>query len=90
MDKSWLEQELARQLKPASAPDDLWQRIHEQRRPLRVGPDRRIQWSVALAALAAFFAILAWPAPKAPKPAPFASQTCFLCHAPAPALAVVR
>jgi hypothetical protein len=48
---SWLEAQLSRQLCPVSAPDALWNRIHEQRRPLRVRPQRRLMWSFAALAL---------------------------------------
>ncbi len=47
----WLEAELARQFSPVSAPDTLWNRIHEQRRPLRVRPQRHLMWSAAALAL---------------------------------------
>lgn len=50
-DRSWLEAQLSRQLCPVSAPDALWDRIHEQRRPLRVRPQRHLMWSAALALL---------------------------------------
>jgi hypothetical protein len=52
-ENSWLEAQLSRQLCPVSAPDALWNRIHEQRRPLRVRPERRLiaAWSVAFALL---------------------------------------
>jgi hypothetical protein len=59
---SWLEAELARQLCPVSAPDALWNRIHEQRRPLRVRPERRLIaiWSVAAIALLIVAAGMFW------------------------------
>jgi hypothetical protein len=47
----WLKAELARQFSPVSAPDALWNRIHEQRRPLRVRTQRNLMWSVAALAL---------------------------------------
>jgi hypothetical protein len=47
----WLEAELARQFSSVSAPDALWNRIHEQRRPLRVRPQRHLMWSAAALAL---------------------------------------
>jgi len=49
---SWLEAELARQFCPVSAPDALWNRIHEQRRPLRVRPERRPMAMGSVAAIA--------------------------------------
>jgi hypothetical protein len=52
----WLEKELARQLGPVSAPESLWRRIHEQRRPLRVPPVRWAVWSAAAFALLALSA----------------------------------
>ncbi|HEX3982172.1 MAG TPA: hypothetical protein VHX12_00620 [Acidisoma sp.] len=48
---SWLEAQLSRQLCPVSAPDALWNRIHEQRRPLRVRPRLHLMWSIAAFAL---------------------------------------
>jgi hypothetical protein len=50
-DRSWLEGQLSRQLCPVNAPDTLWNRIHEQRRPLRVRPQRHLMWSAAALAL---------------------------------------
>jgi hypothetical protein len=50
-DHSWLEAHLSRQLCPVNAPDTLWNRIHEQRRPLRVRPQRQLIWSAAFAIL---------------------------------------
>ncbi len=66
-----LEAELARQLAPVSAPDSLWDRIHEQRRPLRVRPRPWRAWfvggmSIAVAAtllLLAGFALRAGSSP---------------------------
>ena len=55
-DVSWLETELARQLCPVAAPDSLWRRIHEQRRPLRVRPN---PWRVGSIAAAAGLLLLA-------------------------------
>ena len=57
---SWLETELTGQLCPISAPDSLWSRIHEQRRPLRVRPRRWAAWSVATAAVLMLSAGLVW------------------------------
>ena len=57
---SWLETELARQLRPVSAPDSLWYRIHEQRRPLRVRPNPWTAWSIAGAALLMLLLGLVW------------------------------
>jgi len=57
---SWLEAELARQLAPVSAPDSLWSRIHEQRRPLRVRPNPWTAWSLAGAALLMLLLGLVW------------------------------
>ena len=57
---AWLETELARQLCPVTAPDSLWSRIHEQRRPLRVCPHPWTAWSIAAAALLLLSAGLAW------------------------------
>lgn len=57
---SWLETELARQLCPVTAPESLWRRIHEQRRPLRVGPHPWTAWSIAGAALLMLLAGLVW------------------------------
>ena len=56
----WLEQELARELCPVAAPDALWDRIHEQRRPLRVMPNPLRTWSIAAAALLMLLAGLVW------------------------------
>ena len=56
----WLEQELARELCPVTAPDGLWDRIHEQRRPLRVMPNPLRTWSIAAAALLMLLAGLVW------------------------------
>jgi anti-sigma factor RsiW len=53
---TWLRKELARQLGPVPAPESLWQRIHEQRRPLRVPPVRWAVWSAATVALLALSA----------------------------------
>jgi hypothetical protein len=47
----WLEQELTRQLEPVPAPEGLWNRIHEQRRPLRTTPHINAGWALAAAAL---------------------------------------
>ncbi|HVW10264.1 MAG TPA: hypothetical protein VHC90_16870, partial [Bryobacteraceae bacterium] len=55
-----LEAELARQLGAVRAPDSLWLRIHEQRRPLRVRPNPWKTWSIAGASLLALLAGLAW------------------------------
>ena len=55
-----LEAELARQLGAVSAPDSLWLRIHEQRRPLRVRPNPWAAWSIAGASLLVLLAGLAW------------------------------
>jgi hypothetical protein len=55
-----LEAELARQLGPVRAPDSLWLRIHEQRRPLRVRPNPWTAWSIAGASLLVLLACLAW------------------------------
>jgi hypothetical protein len=55
-----LEAELARQLGAVSAPDSLWLRIHEQRRPLRVRPNPWTAWSIAGASLLVLLAGLAW------------------------------
>ena len=55
-----LEAELARQLGAVSAPDSLWLRIHEQRRPLRVRPNPWTAWSIAAASLLVLLAGLAW------------------------------
>lgn len=54
-----LEAELARQLGAVRAPDSLWLRIHEQRRPLRVRPNPWTAWSIAAASLL-LVAGLAW------------------------------
>ena len=56
----WLEGELSRQLGPVSAPDSLWNRIHEQRRPLRARPNPWKIRSIAAAALLALLAGLVW------------------------------
>lgn len=60
MANSWLEGELKRELRPISAPDDLWSRIHEQRRPLRVRPNPWRAWSIAMASLLLLLAGLVW------------------------------
>jgi hypothetical protein len=52
MTESWLEHELTRQLSPVRAPDLLWERIHEQRRPLRAARSLKSQALIAVAALA--------------------------------------
>jgi hypothetical protein len=52
--------ELARQLGAVRAPDSLWLRIHEQRRPLRVRPNPWKTWSIAAASLLVLLAGLAW------------------------------
>lgn len=57
---AWLEAELSRQLGPISAPDSLWDRIHEQRRPLRACPNPWRTWSIAAAALLVLLAGLVW------------------------------
>jgi anti-sigma factor RsiW len=49
--RPWLEQELSRQLRPVAAPESLWNRIHEQRRPLRVRPRFGTLWLAAAVAL---------------------------------------
>jgi hypothetical protein len=56
----WLETELAAQLCPVSAPDSLWCRIYEQRRPLRVQSRPWTAWSIAAAALLMLLAGLVW------------------------------
>jgi hypothetical protein len=56
----WLEAELTRQFHPVSAPDSLWDRIHEQRRPLRARPNPWKTRSIAAAALLALLAGLVW------------------------------
>jgi anti-sigma factor RsiW len=53
MTQPWLEQELNRQLSPVRAPDFLWERIHEQRRPLRAARSFKFQAMAAVIALAA-------------------------------------
>jgi hypothetical protein len=55
-----LEAELARQLGAVQAPDSLWLRIHEQRRPLRVRPNPWTAWSIAGASVLLLLAGLAW------------------------------
>lgn len=55
-----LEAELTRQLGAVTAPDSLWLRIHEQRRPLRVRPNPWKTWSIAGASLLVLLAGLAW------------------------------
>jgi hypothetical protein len=60
---NWLERELAGQLCPVAAPDSLWRRIHEQRRPLRVGPQRwwnRTTGPVAATLLLTLLAAVVW------------------------------
>jgi hypothetical protein len=42
----WIEQELRCQLAPVGAPEGLWNRIHEQRRPLRT-PRFNPAWAIA-------------------------------------------
>lgn len=59
-DHSWLEAQLSRQLCPVNAPDELWNRIHEQRRPLRVRPQRQLMWSAAALALLIAAAGMFW------------------------------
>jgi hypothetical protein len=39
--EAWVEKELARQLRPVAAPDDLWDRIEERR---NARPERRLRW----------------------------------------------
>ena len=60
------EEELTRQLCPVRAPDALWERIHEQRRPLRVsrtlGPGTLLG-TIALVIVTAGFAMRFVPAP---------------------------
>ncbi len=56
----WLESQLARQLGPVAAPDSLWLRIHEQRRPLRVQANPLPSWLLAAAVLLLLGAGLAW------------------------------
>jgi hypothetical protein len=60
MPDSWLESELSRQFCPVPAPDALWRRIHEQRRPLRVRPTRWMTWSVAIVSLLVLVGGLVW------------------------------
>ena len=60
MPDTWLEAQLSRQLAPVSAPDALWNRIHEQRRPLRVRPQRHLMWSAAVLALLIVAAGMFW------------------------------
>jgi len=57
---AWLEAELTRQLCAVSAPDSLWNRIHEQRRPLRARPNPWKTWSIAAAAVLVLLAGLVW------------------------------
>jgi len=47
----WIDQELTRQLAPVPAPEGLWNRIHEQRRPLRVTRRFNKTWAIAGVAL---------------------------------------
>ena len=60
MPDTWLEAQLSRQLCPVNAPDTLWNRIHEQRRPLRVRPQRHLMWSAAAVALLIVAAGMFW------------------------------
>lgn len=60
MPDSWLEAELSRQFCPVPAPDTLWRRIHEQRRPLRVRPSPWKTFSIAMASLLLLSAGLVW------------------------------
>jgi hypothetical protein len=53
----WLEQELTRQFAPVAAPDGLWDRIHEQRRPLRSNPRLNPAWAIAAASFMALLAV---------------------------------
>ena len=60
MADTWLEGQLNRQLSPVVAPDGLWDRIHEQRRPLRVRPNRWPVWCAAVAVLLLLASATAW------------------------------
>lgn len=96
MANPWLEGELKRDLRPVSAPDELWARIHEQRRPLRVRPHPWRVWSIAMASLLILLAGLVWHLGAARqvsvgsigmrvvqlrRPARSAQGGCALCHA---------
>lgn len=54
----WLEMELARQLRPVAAPEALWDRIHEPRRPPRASSFR--MWPIAAALLLTASGVAAW------------------------------
>jgi hypothetical protein len=54
----WLEQELTRQFAPVAAPDGLWDRIHEQRRPLRTNSRLNPVLAIAVASLMVLLAVL--------------------------------
>jgi hypothetical protein len=105
MAESCLESELKRELRPVSAPDELWARIHEQRRPLRARPNPWRIWSIAMASLLILLAGLVWRLGAARDPVEMGRRPkilqlqpavrlihgdCLLCHAETPALLVVR
>jgi len=96
MANPWLEGELKRNLRPVSAPDELWSRIHEQHRPLRVRPHHWRAWSIAMASLFVLLAGLVWRlgansqasagsagmrVVQLRRPARSAQGGCVLCHA---------
>ena len=68
--QAWLEEELPRQLCPVRAPEALWERIHEQRRPLRVsrslGPGAVIA-TIVLVILTAGFSMRFVSTPDSPQ-----------------------
>src|SRR5579862_3986537 len=94
MADSWIETELARELRPVAAPEELWSRIHEQRRPLRVLPHPWRAWSIASVSLVILLIGVFWGLGKADNrsasqkmirlPSPVRSSEdghCLLCHA---------
>jgi hypothetical protein len=103
--QDWLESELARQMRPVAAPEELWARIHEQRRPLRVRRNLWGAWSIVAASVVMLLAGLVWRLGAARSPAvtarhpqvmlmPAAQRQiqgdCLLCHAQMPAVMVIR
>jgi hypothetical protein len=106
MANSWLETELVRELRPVPAPDELWSRIHEQRRALRVRAHPWRAWSIVAASVLMLLAGLVWRLGATRGPVEMGRQQprivqlpravqrtqgdCLLCHAQTPALLVIR
>ena len=79
----WMERELARELSPVDAPDDLWLRIRDGRGKAPVRKSRPQAFLVAAAAmlLVTAGAIWLWGSPaRNPVPQVSAQGSCYACH----------